>query len=285
MLALIAVAVITLANLRGLKQSGGLFAVPTYTYVALMTLMVGYGLFRTYFGHLHAVPFDPKAFVWARQAGGGTLGLFLLLKGFSSGAVALTGVEAISNGVPAGAGGAGNRSAVPAPAVGHRRRPDPGRQHRLRRVPPSELHRGPRRVLAPPAGPAGRPPGVLQWDHCPGRRSRRPPPCFRGETDALVPLYAVGVFTAFTLSQTGMVRHHQRNREPGWHWRLAVNAVGATATAIVLVIIGVSKFTAGAWIPIVLVPVIVTGFSLIRRNYDHLERAMAVAPDHALPNP
>lgn len=94
------IAVITIANLRGLKQSGTLFAVPAYTYIASMTLLVGYGLFRTYVGHLHPVAFDPKAFSGARQAGG-TLGLFILLKGFSSGAIALTGVEAISNGVPA----------------------------------------------------------------------------------------------------------------------------------------------------------------------------------------
>ena len=100
LVALVAIAVITIANLRGIRQSGALFAVPTYTYVALMTALVVYGLARTWFGHIHPVVFDPRAYVGARETGG-TLGLFLLLKGFSSGAIALTGVEAISNGVPA----------------------------------------------------------------------------------------------------------------------------------------------------------------------------------------
>src|SRR5580692_2947472 len=83
-----------------MKQSGALFAVPTYTYIALTASLVVYGLLRSYVGHIQPIKFDQSAFVGARQAGG-TLGLFLLLKGFSSGAIALTGVEAISNGVPA----------------------------------------------------------------------------------------------------------------------------------------------------------------------------------------
>src|SRR5690348_12358483 len=88
LLGLILIALITLANLRGVKESGRVFAVPTYIYIASITLLVGYGLFRSFFGHISPVPFDPhKAEVTAVT--GGSLGLFLLLKGFSSGAVAL----------------------------------------------------------------------------------------------------------------------------------------------------------------------------------------------------
>src|SRR3954471_18952706 len=94
------IAFITIANLRGAKESGKIFALPTYVYIVSLGGMVLYGLFRSYFGHLQAVPFDPDKFEGARQIGG-SLGLFLLLRGFSSGAVALSGVEAISNGVPA----------------------------------------------------------------------------------------------------------------------------------------------------------------------------------------
>ncbi|MFL6244358.1 MAG: APC family permease, partial [Acidimicrobiia bacterium] len=99
-LGLALIAFIALANLRGIKESGRLFAAPTYIYIVTLGALIAFGLIRSYFGDIGQVPFDPKAFEGTREAGG-TLGLFLILKGFSSGAVALTGVEAISNGVPA----------------------------------------------------------------------------------------------------------------------------------------------------------------------------------------
>ena len=106
---------------------------------------------------------------------------------------------------------------------------------------------------------------------------------FGGRTSALVPLYAVGVFTAFTLSQTGMVRHHRAHRESGWQWRAVINAIGAVATLIVLGIITVTKFTEGAWIPVVVIPIVVFAFAQIRRYYDRLEGALQVSPELARP--
>src|SRR5207237_5487869 len=100
LLGLILIGVITVANLRGVKESGRIFAVPTYVYIVSITLLVGYGLFRSFFGHVKPVPFDPHRSL-ATAVTGGSLGLFILLKVFSSCSVALTGVEAISNGVPA----------------------------------------------------------------------------------------------------------------------------------------------------------------------------------------
>src|SRR6476646_6834348 len=97
---LILIAAITLANLRGIKESGRIFAAPTYLYIIALIALIVYGLYQSYAGNLGHVPFNPKEFEGSRIAGG-TLGLFLILKGFSSGAVALTGVEALSNGVPA----------------------------------------------------------------------------------------------------------------------------------------------------------------------------------------
>ena len=94
---------ISIVNLRGLKESGRLFAVPTYLYIVMITALVGYGLARAifgWFGGIEPIEFDPELAKGVAETGG-TLGLFLILKGFSSGAVALTGVEAISNGVPA----------------------------------------------------------------------------------------------------------------------------------------------------------------------------------------
>ncbi len=99
-LGLALIAFIALANLRGIKESGRLFAAPTYIYIVTLGALIAFGLIRSYFGDIGHVPFDKAAFEGTREAGG-TLGLFLILKGFSSGAVALTGVEAISNGVPA----------------------------------------------------------------------------------------------------------------------------------------------------------------------------------------
>jgi hypothetical protein len=90
---------------------------------------------------------------------------------------------------------------------------------------------------------------------------------FGGDTSALIPLYAVGVFTGFTLSQAGMVLHHRKVREKGWRRNQVVNAVGSVATFIVLLVVVVSKFTIGAWIPAVLIPIIVVIFKSIHRHY------------------
>ena len=90
---------------------------------------------------------------------------------------------------------------------------------------------------------------------------------FGGITNALIPLYAVGVFTSFTLSQSGMVRHHQKVRERGWKRNVVVNATGAVATLIVLLIVGITKFTSGAWVPLVVIPLIVLALQGIHRHY------------------
>ncbi len=90
---------------------------------------------------------------------------------------------------------------------------------------------------------------------------------FGGNESKLIPLYAVGVFTSFTLSQTGMVRHHQKEREPGWRRNIVVNAVGAISTLIVTLIIATSKFTEGAWVSIVVVLLVIALFRAIHSHY------------------
>jgi hypothetical protein len=99
---------------------------------------------------------------------------------------------------------------------------------------------------------------------------------FGGKTNALIPLYAVGVFLSFTLSQLGMVRHHQKEREPHWKRGVAINGVGSVATAIVTIIIASTKFTEGAWIPIVVIPVIVLVFKAIKRHYASVAAGLSV---------
>jgi hypothetical protein len=103
---------------------------------------------------------------------------------------------------------------------------------------------------------------------------------FGGKTNLLIQLYAVGVFTGFTLSQAGMVQHHRRLHEPGWRRGMIINAMGTVATGVVLLVVLVSKFTVGAWIPAVLIPIIVMFFRSIHRHYQRVERALDVEPGY-----
>jgi hypothetical protein len=99
---------------------------------------------------------------------------------------------------------------------------------------------------------------------------------FGGSTHALIPLYAIGVFTAFTLSQAGMVLHWWRERGPRWRPHAAFNALGASATAVVVVVIAVTKFVYGAWIVVIVIPCLVLGFLTIRRHYDTLRPQLSL---------
>jgi hypothetical protein len=101
---------------------------------------------------------------------------------------------------------------------------------------------------------------------------------FAGKTDALIPLYAVGVFLAFALSQAGMVVHWRRHRDAHWRKSMFINGVGAALSAIVFLIAGIAKFTAGAWLAIVVVGVIVVVCLRIRRHYEVFQKAVALRP-------
>jgi amino acid transporter len=324
------VVLMTLVNLRGLRQSGALFAVPFYTYLAVMAALLVVGHVRTALGDIGTVPFHAGDFTGVRETGG-TLGLFLVLKGFSSGAVALTGVEAISNGVPAfreprprnaartlvimavilGVGFFG----VSALAADLHPYPSNDRTV-LSQMGLLVFGNGPVYVILQVATAAiltlaantayadfPRLSSILARDgFLPRQLSHRGERlvfsngivvlaaaaalllvAFDGLTNALVPLYAVGVFTAFTLSQTGMVRHHLRAREDAWRLKLAVNGIGAVATFVVLLVVAATKFTDGAWIPVVLVPLLVVGLLAIRRRYDRWDRAVALVPPGPAP--
>ena len=103
---------------------------------------------------------------------------------------------------------------------------------------------------------------------------------FNGDISKLIPLYAFGVFCGFTLSQTGMVRHHLRHREPRWRLSMVINAVGALTTGLIAVIVVVSKFSEGAWIPALLIPIMVTGFRAIGRHYQRSRASVKAAPGY-----
>lgn len=325
LLGLALIALLTLANLRGLKESGQIFAVPTYVYISVLSLMVGWGLFRVFFGHIDPVPFDPEHFEGVRESGG-NLGLFLILKGFSSGAVALTGVEAISDGVPAFRRPQAKNAATTLMWMGvilgslffgmsvlaHHLAPYPSHQETVfSQMARAVFGQGPLYVVMQFATAAilvlaantayadfPRLSSIIARDgFLPRQFANRGDRLvfsngivflsvaagalligFRGLTNALIPLYAVGVFTSFTLSQWGMVIHHRRHRLPGWQRSVAINAVGAAATAIVLLIVASTKFTSGAWLPLIVVPVIVSLFVAIERHYRTISESLHVDP-------
>jgi amino acid transporter len=330
LLCLVILAFITVANLRGVKESGRLFAFPTYAYIVVLTAMVFLGLTKTYFGWfggISPVPFDASKAIPGLAQTGGTLSIFLLLKGFSSGAVALTGVEAISNGVPAFRRPESHNAAITlvwmatilgtlflgVSILAHHLAPYPSEQvtvfaqmgkqvfgdnfvfwflqlatagiltlaantayadfPRLSSIiardgylPRQLANRGDRLVFSNGVLVLATMAGVLIV-------------VFGGKTNALIPLYAVGVFVSFTLSQWGMVQHHRTEHEQGWRRNIVINGVGAAATALVAVVIASTKFTSGAWVPLVVIPFIVIGFKSIKQHYDHVAQGLKVGAD------
>jgi amino acid transporter len=328
------ISIIALANLRGVRESGRLFAPPTYIYVGIMSLLVVWGLLRTFTGDLQPLPVNHAQL--AHFTGGATMlggvTFFLLMRAFSSGAVALSGVEAISNGVQAFRKPESRNAAVTLmwtgfilgslftgiavladqlrptlsdnetilSQMGHAVFGGGGPLYivlqastaailtlsantayadfpRLSAIiaqdgfmPRQLANRGDRLVLSN---------GVLVLSAAAGALVIG----FGADVSALVPLFAVGLFTAFTLSQAGMVVHHWRLREPKWRVGLLINAVGTLATSLVTVVIVVSKFTEGAWIPTVVIPLLVLLFRGIKRHYDTVDRALSVQPGFKVP--
>ena len=316
------IVLITLANLRGIKESGRLFAAPTYLYIVMISALIIYGLVRAFIlKDISNIPFDQKAFDGTLESGG-TLGLFLILKGFSSGAVALTGVEAISNGVPAFKKPESKNAAATLvwmavilgtlfmgiSILAHHLQPYPSHDTTvLAQLGIQVFGQGAVffvlqiataliLILAANTAYADFPrvASVIAFDeYLPHQMRNRGDRlvfsngvlilataaivlivAFGGVTTALIPLYAVGVFTSFTLSQAGMVRHHQKQREENWRRHAIMNGIGSVATLIVLVIVATTKFTSGAWVPLVLIPLIILLFKAIRRHYLRVDNAL-----------
>jgi amino acid transporter len=315
-------------NLRGVKESGRLFAVPTYVYLLTLGGLLTVGLIRSYTGDLATMEPNQESLNELTQNGALLTGItaMALMRAFSSGAVALSGIEAISNGVPAFRKPESKNASATLVTMGvilasfffgisvlaHRLRPTveeggetllsimagevfggssvmyfalqaataaililaantafnafPSLSSILARdgyLPRQLYNRGDRLVFSN---------GILLLAAAAGILIV----VFGGITTALIPLYAVGVFTGFTLSQSGMVRHHLRVREKGWKRNTAVNAVGAVATFVVLAVVVVSKFTIGAWIPAIVIPMIVFLLRAIHRHYQRVAALLHV---------
>jgi len=307
-LGLAAIVILTWANLRGVRESGRIFAVPTYLFVGGLGLVIMVGLGRELFGAPvdHAVPSVPAV---------EGLTLFLLLRAFSSGCTALTGIEAISNGVPAFREPVSKNAAttltwmavmlaslflgltVLAYLYGLVPREDETLISQIARISLGggvfyyfiQAATAMILILAANTSYNGFPrlASILAQDSFLPRQMRSLGDrlafsngililglcaavllvIFRGDTHALIPLYAIGVFLSFTLSQAGMVRHWQDHKRPGWRKALAINLTGAVATGVATVVLALTKFTHGAWVVIVLVPLLIGMFRKIQWHY------------------
>ncbi|HXF35818.1 MAG TPA: APC family permease, partial [Actinomycetota bacterium] len=320
------IALIALGNLRGVRESGRLFAVPTYFFIGMMAILIGTGVWRLLAGtlptHAGRFPLHPEE---AATAPPGFAYVWLLLRAFASGGAAVTGVEAISNGVPAfrppewrnarttlmWMGGILGTLFLFLSLFAARMHitVDPGEKvtvvAQIGRVvfgshgPGTALFAALQvatlliLVLAANTSFADFPrlaSFVAQDRFLPTWLTRHGDRLvfsngivalailssvlvilFDASVSRLIPLYAIGVFTTFTFSQLGMAKRHLVLREPGWRAGLAINGLGGVVTAVVTVIIASVKFTHGAWIVLVSLPLVLAGLLRIHRYYGEVE--------------
>jgi amino acid transporter len=327
-IAFVSISLITIANLRGLRESGNIFAVPTYLFVGLALAIVAIGIVNIVGGTVVPVAPEPDAVPFPDPPE--ALGILLLLKAFAGGSVALTGVEAIANGVPAfkppESKNAANTMTTMAILLGilfigltlfavqYGLRPtEAGGASIVALAARTAFGEGSALFVTFAASTAlilflaantsfnafPRLAAILAEDgYMPRQFSFRGDrlayswgivllaavafgllAVFGGDTHALIPLYSVGVFLCFTLSQSGMVRHWLSVREPGWRWRLTVNAIGGILTAIVLGIVVFEKFADGAYLVVILVALLVGMMLFISQQSSRSARELTVATD------
>ena len=330
-LAVVFLAILAIGNLRGIRESGRIFSIPTYFFIGMILWLIAVGIWRYLGGDITPVQPDHPL-----PVGGATLGTFALLTAFSNGCTAMTGVEAVSNGVPAFREPESKNAVhvlltmavlaitmfVGITALAH-----------VYQIIPSETEtvvsqiargtfggRGPAYfgvqlatmlilVLAANTAYSDFPrlASIVSRDgFLPRQFSNQGDRLafsngiialsvfaglllvvFGGDTHALIPLYMIGVFISFTLSQAGMVLHWRRLRERGWRTSALVNGIGASATGVVLCIVAVTKALEGAWIIIVLIPVLVAIFKATKRHYSHVATQLSLrdwpgeAPRHS----
>jgi amino acid transporter len=323
LLSIFFIGLITLGNLRGIRESGTIFSIPTYLFIVSLSTVLLIGLYKALTGTLQA-PEPPPVLPVTEP-----LGAWLILRAFSAGAVAMSGTEAIADGVPAfkppEAKNAATTLMVMAVLLGSfflgvsflatQMGLVPGDETILSQVaratlgtsffyyifqiatmgiliiaantafadfprlasflardnfmPHQFLYRGDRLAFSI---------GIIVL----GSIAATLVTVFAGKVDSLIHLYAVGVFLAFTLSNTGMMMRWHRLHGPHWRIKRAINGTGAVLSAITLLIIATTKFTLGAWIAIVLIPLIALFFHVVHTHYSHVTEQLRILP-HQLP--
>ncbi len=323
----LSILLVMVVNLRGLRESGTLFASPTYIFIGSMLLLIAVGVFRSLTGQLSQV----TDVVPLSGVGTESLGIFMICKAFANGCSAMTGTEAVANGVPAfkpvewknaqqtmiimasllgimflgtaylavnvGAHPAGFQASgeTVLSQIG-RTVFGPGLMYYVLQLSTMGIL-----VLAAQTSFADFPrlSSILARDgYFPRQFALRGERlafnsgivalalvsiflvvAFKGSADALIGLYAIGVFTSFTLSQSGMIRHWFAERGSGWRRSALINGVGAIVTAVVVVVIAVSKFDQGVWMIIIVVPILVAMMLFIKREYALEGVGLDVQPD------
>ena len=314
-----AIALLMFVNLRGVRESGMAFSVPTYVFIVLMLTLLGVGAWRAADGQGHSVvtssPGPPNA-----HTAVGFAFVFLILRAFAEGCVAMTGTEAISNGVGAFRAPRSRNAATTLAWMAailatffigtsllarHYGVMPSGHETVLSQLGRQVFGSGPVYlalqyatfailVLAANTAFADFPrlASLLARDgFMPRQFAARGDRLafsngiialaavamllvwlFRGDTSALIPLYAIGVFLCFTLSQAGMVVRWLRTRAQGWRWKAMLNGIGAIATAVVTIVQIGTKFSGGAWIVVVVIPLIILMLTRIHRHYERFAR-------------
>ncbi len=336
-IAILFVIIIAYGNLRGVKESGKLFAVPTYFFVANMMILLSVGAYRMLFTTLPKYGTTTAGLekIGSKHSTGLLLGasVFLVLKAFGSGGAAVTGVEAISNGVPAFRDPSWKNARKTLVIMGSLL----GVMFLGLSIMAARVHAVPYTSGTPTVislvgkaiygeGPIGHAlylclqAGTMlilvlaantSFADFPRLASFHAGDNFMprqfmtrghrlvfsngilflaaagiitligtgGKVSRLIPLYAIGVFTSFTLSQAGMAKHHTTHKEPGWKVGLFINATGAVLSALVLAIVAVVKFTGGAWVIMILIPLMVLGLVRLNRAYEsEAEELVSNAP-------
>ncbi len=314
------VLMLMLGNLRGIRESGRIFAVPTYLFVFSLLGLIAFGAWRAVTGSIHPIPTDVPI-----QPVGDTLTLFLLLTAFSNGCTAMTGVEAVSNGVPAFKPPESKNAAatmvmmavlsitmfVGITLLAHAYHVIPSEQETVvsqiargvfdgRGWPYYAVQGATMLILVLAANTAyadfPRLASILARDRYVPRQLMNQGDrlafsngiiglsvfasvllvAYGGDTHSLIPLYMIGVFVSFTLSQAGMVIHWRRLKGPGWKTSAFINGLGAFVTGIVLIVVALTKTREGAWIILLLIPVHVVLFRATRRHYDEVARQLSL---------
>ncbi len=311
--------VVMLLNLRGIRESASIFAFPTYLFIGSFCLMLGVGAWNLMTGHIAAVAPVVHATYPA-------VPVMLILRAFASGCSALTGVEAISNGIPVFQEPAQKNAKTTlvwmSVILGVMFLGNTFLAYVFGLVPKDDetvisllshsvfgnsfmyylvqASTGLILVLAANTSYADFPrlASLLAKDRFLPRQLASLGDrlvfsngilglsiaaavlviLFNGETHHLIPLYAVGVFLSFTLSQAGMVKHHLKEREKNWKKSLFFNALGSFTTAIVLVVIATTKFMHGAWMVVLLIPLIVLFFNRIHHHYTIVGKELTLGP-------
>jgi len=318
-IALASIALVTLINLRGVKESGTIFAIPTYIFVFSMLMLIGLGVSKVVFAG--AAPIVPLAIPFPTE----TIGLFLLLQAFSAGCTAMTGIEAISNAVPSFRQPESRNAAttllwmvgilgfmflgISVLAYFYGAAPHEGGETVVSQIARQVFGTGAVYfviqvatafilVLAANTSFNGFPQlaSLLSRDrYLPRQFSSRGDRLvfsngivalgvfaallviiFDAREQAMLPLYAIGVFISFTLSQSGMVVRWLRTRAPSWRRSVVINGIGAIMTAIVFLVIIVTRFAHGAWSVLVLIPLLVLLFRAIHQHYINVAHQLSL---------